>query len=1058
MKIPSLFALFTAVSRVVIAVGGVALAAASLSAQPRATGIIEGRVFDARRGEFVEKARLTVEGTREEVLSDSGGQYRLVNLPAGPVKVLVFYTGLGSQTETITVTAGQVVQHDITLRAAAGDAVVKLDAFKVSSSKEMDGAAIAINEQRFAKNIMQVVSADEFGTIADGSIGEFMKFLPGITSDYTGGDARRFSINGVPAENVPISMGGFDMASAAGAGTGRQVELDQVSISNIARVEINRAPTPETSGSSLAGSVNFVPRSAFERNRPSYSYSFAWLMKDAERSFLKRSPGPGWGQQTYKIHPSADISAIVPVNKNFGFTISAGYSLQYTQQPNTASQWVGASLASNVAATALTGRPATTPQDPYLAVFSWRDSGKDTDRQSFATTMDYRLSRHDRLSFGFQYGALREHFATRTQTFTINRVAPGNWSQDHTWGQASVFPTTGTAINSGQMSVSNGGRWRPGRTYSPSLRWFHDGPTWKAESGVSYGNSRIHYQDIDRGAFNGMTIQRNNVQILFDDIFYLRPNKITVLDPNGRVVDPSKIENYSLVSANSNRQRTYDTTRQAYANLRRDLMVRDIPVSLKVGLDIRNKARDLRGVGTETYTYVGADGRTSNTPTTQAGLINDDSPLPFLDVPYSERIPDWGLPKQQHVDNGKLWGDYQANPTRWTRNAATEYTSVANASKYAEETISAAYLRGDFSFFKNRLQIVTGVRAEQTNINAEGPLLDPARAVQRDANGNPLRAANGTPLLIAAAGTLPYQQAALVERGTHAKKEYLRFFPSVNVGYDLTENLKARGAYYQTVGRPNFNQYAGGLTVPNIELFNPGDRITVNNVSIKAWQAETYMARLEYYFAGVGTINAGAFIRDYVGFHQTVTSFAPPGFLEAFGLDEETYGVYQITTQFNSPTPIRMKGFELEFRRGLTFLPHWARGVTFSTNFSSQRAKNTDSFQDMNPFVLNWGLSLSRPKFNLRINENYRGIQRRAVFTGASIEPGTYTYRTKRLYIDVSGEYFFRRSLGLFFALRNVGDATEDQKVYGPNTPNFAKFRNRDDYAPLWTAGIKGSF
>jgi hypothetical protein len=112
----------------------------------------------------------------------------------------------------------------------------------------------------------------------------------------------------------------------------------------------------------------------------------------------------------------------------------------------------------------------------------------------------------------------------------------------------------------------------------------------------------------------------------------------------------------------------------------------------------------------------------------------------------------------------------------------------------------------------------------------------------------------------------------------------------------------------------------------------------------------------------------------------------------------------------------------------------------------------------MNPFVLNWGLSLTRPKFNLRINENYRGIQRRAVFTGASIEPGTYTYRTKRLYIDVSGEYYFRRSLGLFFALRNVGDATEDQKVYGPNTPKFARFRNRDDYAPLWTAGVKGTF
>jgi hypothetical protein len=117
--------------------------------------------------------------------------------------------------------------------------------------------------------------------------------------------------------------------------------------------------------------------------------------------------------------------------------------------------------------------------------------------------------------------------------------------------------------------------------------------------------------------------------------------------------------------------------------------------------------------------------------------------------------------------------------------------------------------------------------------------------------------------------------------------------------------------------------------------------------------------------------------------------------------------------------------------------------------------------QDMNPFVANWGLSFTRPKFNIRINENYRGIQRRGILASTatnSIEPGTYTYRTKRLYVDVSGEYYLTRSMGFFISLRNVGAATEDQKVYGPSTPAYAKFRQRDDYASLWSAGIKGRF
>ena len=1040
-------------------------------AQAPAPGTIEGRVFDPRRGEYVENARITLEGSGRQVFSDPTGYYLIPNVPAGTAQLSVFFTGRGTQTEQVAVGAGERVVRDVTLTGGgaapkAGGDVVQLETFVISSSKEMEGAAIAINEQRFARNIMQVVSADEFGTIADGSIGEFMKFLPGITSDYTGGDARRFSINGAPADNVPISMGGFEMASAAGAGTRRAVELDQVSINNISRVEINRSPTPDTPGAALAGSVNFVPRSAFERSKPSYSYNVQWMFKDAE-STLGKTPGPRWGEWTRKVNPGFDLSAVVPVTKTFGFSVSGGYSLQYTPQPNTAMQWRGAATATNQLATVTptgTGNwfPDTTPDNPYLTTFSWRDSGKHTTRHSFATTVDWRPARHDRFSFGFQYGMLKENFATRTQTFTINRVSPGNWSPTHTWGQVPTFPATGTPVNSGQMTIGNGGRIRPGRTISPSLRWLHEGPVWKSDAGVAYGNSRIDYQDIDLGSFNGMTIQRNNLQILFDDIFYLRPGKITVRDHLGQTVDPTDLSSYSLVSANSNRQRTYDTVRQAYANIRRDFSIRDVPVTVKVGVDRRDKVRDLRGPGgnLETHTYVGADGRASNTPFTQAGLVNDDSPARFIDEAFSLRIPDFGLPRQQQVDNKKLWLDTQANPTHWTRNANNDYRAKASFSRRANEIISAAFGRVDASFFQHRMKVVGGIRAEQTNIEAEGPLTDPTRAYQRDAAGNVIRNAAGQPQLIVPTNAgLPYSELTLIDRGYQAKKEYLRLFPSVNVSYNLVENLIGRVAYYQTVGRPDFNQYAGGLTLPNTEVVNPNDRITVNNVSIRAWQAETYMARLEYYFGTVGQLSVAYFVRNYDNMFGNVTTPVTAEFLTAYDLDPETYGIYQVVTQFNVQNPIRMKGLEIDYRQALTFLPQWARGLNFNANFSSQRAKNSfDFFQDMNPFTVNWGLSLTRPKFNVRINENYRGTQRRAAVTGRGIEPGTYNYRPKRLYIDVSGEYYLRRGLGVFLAIRNIGSATEDTKIYGPNTPRYARFRQRDDYASLWTVGVKGTF
>ena len=83
------------------------------------TGSIEGRVFNPATGEYLELARITVEGTMLEALTDASGQYRLTNVPAGPARVRAFRTGVVSQTQSITVAAGQTVPLNFDLRACA---------------------------------------------------------------------------------------------------------------------------------------------------------------------------------------------------------------------------------------------------------------------------------------------------------------------------------------------------------------------------------------------------------------------------------------------------------------------------------------------------------------------------------------------------------------------------------------------------------------------------------------------------------------------------------------------------------------------------------------------------------------------------------------------------------------------------------------------------------------------------------------------------------------------------------------------------------------------------
>jgi iron complex outermembrane recepter protein len=219
--------------------------------------------------------------------------------------------------------------------------------------------------------------------------------------------------------------------------------------------------------------------------------------------------------------------------------------------------------------------------------------------------------------------------------------------------------------------------------------------------------------------------------------------------------------------------------------------------------------------------------------------------------------------------------------------------------------------------------------------------------------------------------------------------------------------------------------------------------------------------RIEYYFAGVGQISAGAFRRDFENFFGGVVFNATPEFLALYGLDPAIYDSYDVATQENLPGRVRMTGLDFSYKQALTFLPAWARGVQVFANASAQRATGeaSENFAGYIPRSGSWGVSLTREQYNVRINWNYRGRQRRGIVAaGPSIEPGTYNWGLKRLYIDVSGEYRFTRRLSLFANLRNIRDATEDMEIAGPSTPPHAQFRQRLDFGSLWTFGVKGTF
>jgi hypothetical protein len=112
----------------------------------------------------------------------------------------------------------------------------------------------------------------------------------------------------------------------------------------------------------------------------------------------------------------------------------------------------------------------------------------------------------------------------------------------------------------------------------------------------------------------------------------------------------------------------------------------------------------------------------------------------------------------------------------------------------------------------------------------------------------------------------------------------------------------------------------------------------------------------------------------------------------------------------------------------------------------------------MIPRTASAGISLTRAKFNLRLNWTFQSRRQLAAITGGSVGPDTFTFATPRRLIDATGEYHLTKKLSAFANIRNLTDEPEDFERRGPLTPAYAKFRQSDRYGALWIFGLRGNF
>lgn len=986
-------------------------------------GRIEGRVENALTGAYLGNARVSADGTDARAFTNSEGNYRLLGLTPGPVRLRVFYTGLEERTVEVTVRAGEIVQQNFSLAARGhreGEAT-RLDPFVIAAGRVKNAQELSVNERRFAANIKNVVSGDQFGDVSDGNVGEFLKFLPGVSVGYSAWDANSVSLRGMPSATTNVTVDGADVSSVS-SGNDRGMSLFGLSMNNVSRVEVTKSPTPDLPATGLGGSVNLIPASAFDRKTPQTSYR-VYTNFNAAHATLEKVPAADRHTSVRGLQPGFDFKSVVPVNERFGYTVTGLYTRRYDSNNDCNPSWIGVSAA---------GAAGIGPTNPYLGSFAMTQATGLWTRIAGSASFDWKIKPRDVLSVSLQY-AFADTYQP-TAAFTANAGAPVSYGPTFLQGAVTTQPW------SSYLQVHD----IVMRNLFGKATYRHSGPVWAISAGTSYSKASYARQPINPEAVGRASFRMRNAAVRYDEIVDSVPTVMTAKTAAGVSFNPYDQGNLSIESIQNQRVATSDLNWGATADARRTFNF-TLPVTLKAGAEVKLRKKDRRAP-TDLWTFVGPD-KVAFTADDLAANYRVMSDLDFHALHYGVKG------SARWADLGNVTALFKSHPEYFQLNDVNTISTTA-ASSVITETISSGYLRADLRLWRNRLWLVGGVRYERTGDDGYGILNDLRATYQQDARGNLILGANGRPVPVTsdavATARLRYK-----DRGAHATRDYGDFYPSFNATYSVTPQFLVRGAYARTIGRPNFSEITPGTTISD-PASTAIRTITINNTALKPWTANSYDLSLEYYPANGTILSFGGFYKEIADFFGGTSLAASPALLADLGLGGE-YADYTINTKQNVGDA-KISGIEAEMRLIVPFLPAWGEGLQVYGNGTAQhlQAENLADFSEYMSRSANWGVSLSRPRYSVTLNWNFQGRIKGLVLTG--LEPGSYRYTAPKTYVDLNTEFRLTRRIALYLVCKNLTKTFVLGERYGPNAAPYARTFSRAGYGRQMSVGLKGTF
>jgi len=219
-------------------------------------GTIRGHVTDSSDA-VLQGADVTLDPLGVKLASDVQGEFFMKDLAPGSYTVIVAYVGLATVAKTVDVVAGQVATVNVKLEVQSQNELVIVSAERVSAEAE------AVNRERIADNIVQVLPDDVIRSLPNANLADALGRLPSVSIERDEGEGKYVQVRGTEPRLTNTTIDGVNVPSPE-SGV-RQIKFDAIPADIVESVEINKTLQANMDGDGIGGSINLVTKTAGER-------------------------------------------------------------------------------------------------------------------------------------------------------------------------------------------------------------------------------------------------------------------------------------------------------------------------------------------------------------------------------------------------------------------------------------------------------------------------------------------------------------------------------------------------------------------------------------------------------------------------------------------------------------------------------------------------------------------------------------------------------------------------------------------------------------------------